>query len=456
MALDWQAVAGLFLILTLSSAFVVLSYRYALPFFIKEVETTPWIVKVAFSLTTGISFLVFFLVWAEFGRWIPSIRSLAWQISISILLVLMILVLPAMLDFNYFSEGTGITNRYRYVFTVLAHLTQLYVFYRIGDFIPTGETTTHPFLTACVVRVGFLGISAMALVSGFGAVSALWNIFSVKRRVSELEVIRIKQSIEVSHEQMDAKARLLTKLEARQAEENGLFARLLGATSSQEVSFVQAELSDMQDLHNTLIADLTAAQAAFDDQARAKTALGLALKAFDVVFSVYCIYRIFSTTYNLSPWKDSQSSDPISKLLALLAAHYDENIDQESWARMIGFFLSGIVIAGSLRACLLVLAKVSKVLPRLINQQSMAMVFAILIGSYNIATAIVVCRNLPSAYGKNILSNLGASLEQSRFDVWFDLVFLIGVLITGLVLFLQQKLSGVDTTEEVTENEKRV
>lgn len=444
------------LVLVLTSSLIACSYKHILPFFVSEIQETSRAVRAVFALTTGISFLVFFLIMCEFGDWIPSIRSMSWHVSISALLVLMVVVLPLSLDYSYFSEGAGVTTRYKHCCTILAFGAQLYFFYRIGDFIPEGQTNEHSFLASCVLRVGFLGISAMALVSGFGAVSALWSVFSKRRVVSDFEVTRLRQSIDMSHEQIAAKSRLLTKVEARHAQDESLLARLIGSSPSQEIVNLQDELSAMQDLHSALIADLVSMQAALDDQARAQTVTGFVLNSFDVLFAFYCVYRISATIYNLTPWKQVSSVDPVSQLLSLIVVHYDENIDRETWSRMVGFLLSGVVIVGSLRACLLVLARMSKILPRLINQQSMALLFACLIGSYNVATAIVLCRNLPSAYGRNILSNLGASLDQSRFDIWFDSVFLLGVFFTGLILFIQRKLSGSDLGDTATVYEKSV
>lgn len=456
MAADWETISAAACVLSLAAALVLVSYRYVLPFFVSELESTSRYVKGAFAVTSGLSFLVFYLVWAEFGQWVPSVRPAAWHASTIVLLMLMIVVLPLMLDYSYFAEGSGVTNRYKSFFCLLTFGSQMYMFYLVGKLLPRDSPAAPPtFLAACVLRIGFLGISAMALVSGFGAVSALWNVFSRKRIVSEFELVRIRQSIEVSTEQTEAKLRLIKKLEAREAESSGLFARLLGSPSSQEAELAQGDLSELQDQHNSLLADLTSAQAAFDEQHRSKSATGMLFKTFDVVFSIYCLYRICNTAWNLTPFK-SESPDPVSQVLALVAGNYDADIDQASWARSIGFMLSGIVILGSLRACLLVLARMSKVLPRLINQQSMALVFALLIGLYNMATAIVVCRNLPSEFGRNIRYNLSASLDQSRFDLWFDSVFLVSCLATVLALFLQQKLAGIELDEMRTDGEKRV
>lgn len=456
MALSWQLVLEGHIICLLAAVLVVCSYKQVLPFFISDVQETPRLVKSAFALTIGTSFMVFFLVLCEFGQWIPLIRSLAWHVSIWTLLALLIAILPLFLDYTYFSEAAGGTSRYRHCCMALAFGAQLYFFYRIGDFIPQGNSTPQTFLAACVLRVGFLGISSMALVSGFGAVSALWSVFHHKRIVSDFEVVRLRQSISMAHEQIQAKARLLEKLEVRHAQDESILARLIGSSSmSNEFDVVQNDLSHMHDLHNELIADLTSTQAALDEQLRSQTAMGICLKSFDILFSLYCIYRILATVYNLTPWKQTTSIDPVSRFLALLVTHYGE-FDKERMVRLVGFLLSGMVIVGSLRACLLVLAKISKILPRLINQQSMALLFACLMGSYNVATAIVLCRSLPSAYGRNILSNLGTSLDQSRFDIWFDSVFLIGVLVTGLTLFFQRKLSGLDLTDATIESEKSV
>lgn len=181
--------------------------------------------------------------------------------------------------------------------------------------------------------------------------------------------------------------------------------------------------------------------------------MGWLTKIFDFLFSLYCLYRIVGTTWNLTPWR-SPRSDPISQLIALAATNNYE-IDQEMWARQISFLLSGVVILGSIRAVLLVLAKASRNLPRLINQNSMALAFAIFLGCYNVSVALLLCRNLPTRYSKVIASGLGASIDIGYFDLWFDAVFLGGVTVTTIILWMQKK-AVMERDLESGINEKRL
>ncbi|ORY84818.1 Abscisic acid G-protein coupled receptor-domain-containing protein [Protomyces lactucae-debilis] len=441
--MDYDKCFAIVYLIGLVASFTWLSYHYAIPHYLAAAQIGT-LVQATCALTLGFSFLIFFLIWAEFGDWVPSIRALAWQSSIACLLALMVLILPLLMNYGFFSEGTGVSARYRYLCTLLALGAELYLFYRLGDFLPS-QTISHSFLQACVIRVGILGILTMALLSGFGAVSAIEQAVLPRRAVTETEVARLQEAVHMAEDQLEMKVRALEKQEAREAEaqHRGFVARWMGAISrNSEVEEMRLGVLGMQELLASLQADAATGQATLDDQQAAKTWRGKLFKVLDVLFSLYCVYRIAFTLYNLTPWK-GQALDPVSRVLGLLATHYDEDIDRVTLTRQIGFLLSGVVIAGSLRACLISLARLSKVLPHVINQRSMALGFANILGSYNIATAIMLCRSVPSDYGKTILGNLGAALDQSQFEVIFDRCFILGTFGTTVILVLQRKMGGV-------------
>jgi hypothetical protein len=450
--MDFEQGLAICYLFGLVALFTWLSHRYAIPHYLATAQIST-VVQVASSLTLGLSFFLFFLIWAEFGDWVPSARGLAWHATIQCLLVLMVLVVPLLMNYGFFAEGAGVSARYRYLCTLLAQGAQLYLFYRLGDLIPTQSVTQtetqsqeQSFLQACVVRVGILGILTMSLLAGFGAVSAIEQAAVPRRVVTDTEVMRLQEAVRIAEDQLDTKRRLLEKREARDAEvqHRGFVARWLGAASasSSEAEEMQQGVLAMQELLVSLQADAAAAQATLDDQRAAMTWRGKLFAVLDIAFSIYCVYRIVFTVINLTPFK-KQEVDPVSRLLGLIATHYDDQIDKVTLTRQIGFLLSGAMIAGSLRACLISLARLSKVLPHVINQRSMALGFANILGSYNIATAIMLCRTVPSDYSRTILGNLGAALDQSQFEIIFDRCFLLGTLGTTLILYLQRKMSGV-------------
>ncbi len=60
--------------------FISVAWKAAFPFLSNDATHSPFIIKSAFSFTSGLSLIVFFLIWAEFGDWLPNIRPVAWQV----------------------------------------------------------------------------------------------------------------------------------------------------------------------------------------------------------------------------------------------------------------------------------------------------------------------------------------------------------------------------------------
>ena len=75
----------------------------------------------------------------------------------------------------------------------------------------------------------------------------------------------------------------------------------------------------------------------YAQQQRSRSASGRICNTISYVFSLFCLYRVFTISFSafrryvLQSPNPNKGSDPITTFLALLAKHYDPKLDQTAW-----------------------------------------------------------------------------------------------------------------------------
>lgn len=69
-------------------------------------------------------------------------------------------------------------------------------------------------------------------------------------------------------------------------------------------------------------------------------------------------------------------------------------------------------------------------------------------GTYFVSTAVMLRSNLPEKYVGGIGNALGSSLRRGIFEEWFDVVFFVVALGTGVGLFIARSWNDKDIALE--------
>ena len=200
-------------------------------------------------------------------------------------------------------------------------------------------------------------------------------------------------------------------------------------------------------------------QSRFEQQKRSRTATGRLFLIASYAFSIFCLYRIFTTTLTairraLSAHhyssQDFRSSDPVDNILALLAKHYDPLLDQAVWARQISFLLSGLILFGSLSSVMQTFHLFARFLPSLLKtiQANLALVVAQVSATYVLSAALMLRGMMPGAVIGEGLGALGGKDGVAWIDGWFERWFLAGAVSTLVGIWVSRKLGGSDDWEE--------
>lgn len=441
--------------------------------------------QVTFATNIALSAVLVEILLCEISGFLPvPARRLALRVTIPSLLMLLILVAPALEVHSLLSalglsfEGTGKT-RYRiaWLSEILAFGTWLLIFWFIGHgflglnlrdsndvhVLSSPSLRHNNFLEGCLERIGIIGISLMASLSGFAAISAPWQTFGVKQRlITDADISRKQAGLDATEDMLMAKRSRLRALERRMSESNtdaSLFSRVIGtfrsSSETQERQTLYLEISGLETmrigLNNTLYSLRTRRAA----QVRAHTASGRLLNTFAYGFALYCVYRLCSTILSsfrrmLFPNSGIASTDPVTYILSLLTVHWDSNLDRAAWSRQISFLLSGVMLLLSFNSALQTFLLLGRAFPSLLSafHANLALVVSQVCATYVISSALLLRSNLPREVGSVISDALGAPLEPKRVDAWFEGWFLGAACLTAFGIWVGRKFKGGEWNEE--------
>jgi Abscisic acid G-protein coupled receptor len=205
-------------------------------------------------------------------------------------------------------------------------------------------------------------------------------------------------------------------------------------------------------MHSSLQSQFSSLHFLHSRQARQKTPLGLLVLLARHLFALYCIYRILSTAWSnfrvffLGLPTVSSDEDPISRILAILATPWTTApLDIDAYRHLIGFVLVGIVIAASINRVMSTIQRLSKSSP--LSPAASTLSISWISGTYFVSTAVMLRSNLPEKYVGGIGNALGSSLQRGIFEIWFDVVFFVVAIVTGVGLVMARSWNYNDNIE---------
>jgi hypothetical protein len=439
--------------------------------------------SIVFATSMGLSAVLVELLLCEISDSLhPAARGLALKVTLSSLLVLSILVTPALelhgLAKTLIGAPADVSTKraieplMRIAMEIALFSAWLIAFWYIpqasvlsslhnveaGGHLDDG----HVFTEACLERIGIIGISLMASLAGFAAVSNLWQTFGIRHRpVRDTDIARKEAGLNATEEMLAVKQSRLRAVQRKIADaapsqqEKGFMTRMMGnfrgSTEAQEQRSLEMEISGLETMRFTLAASLSTMRTRFSEQQRSRTKSGKLLSLVNTIFALYCAYRIFATSLSSLRrwWQPSTTfanSDPINNVLALLTTHWDSNLDRAAWSRQISFLLSGIMLLASFSAVLQTFRLFARFTPNLLHhaQTSLPLIISQIAGTYVISSALLLRSNLPAEVSSVISDALGAPLEGKFVESWFESWFLVAVSLTAVGILIGRKVGSAD------------
>ncbi|KAK6194310.1 Kynureninase (L-kynurenine hydrolase) [Pestalotiopsis sp. IQ-011] len=436
----------------------------------------------AFSTTVALAAVLAELILCEISNLVnPYARTTALKITVPSLLFFLIVVIPFLelqslisgSGWSFQKTSKGTIPRTAWVLQFAVFGLWLCAFWSLGSLVPVGSEFMHTtaamreppestggLARACLERIGVIGISLMALLSGFASVSSPWQTFGSKtsrKPVTDADIARKQAGLDATNEMLLTKRHRLQTLQRKvaadstSAQNSGFLTKVVGSFrgsgDAAEIRGLKLEISGLEAMEANLSNTLSQLRSRQADSARAATPLGKVLLVPTYIFSVYCMYRIGATTLTTlrrfySPSASFSSSDPINRFLGLIAKHWDPKLDQIAWARQISFLLSGVILAASANSALQTFHLFAKWTPGLLYQAQANL--ALLIGQisaiYVISAALLLRSNLPKEVGSVVGDVLESALEPGFVDRWFEGWFLLASLATACGIWIGRKI----------------
>ncbi|KAK6315116.1 hypothetical protein J4Q44_G00146450 [Coregonus suidteri] len=179
----------------------VLFFGFGWLFFVrqlfKDYEVRQYVVQVVFSITFAFSCTMFELIIFEIlGALETSSRYFHWKFNLYVILLVLIFVVPFYIGY-FVVSNIRLLQRQKLLFACVVWFTFMYFFWKLGDPFPI-LSPKHGILSIeqLISRVGVIGVTLMALLSGFGAVNCPYTYMSYfLRNVTESDILVLERRL---------------------------------------------------------------------------------------------------------------------------------------------------------------------------------------------------------------------------------------------------------------------
>eukprot|EP00096_Caligus_rogercresseyi_P006260 TRINITY_DN22584_c0_g1_i1.p1 TRINITY_DN22584_c0_g1~~TRINITY_DN22584_c0_g1_i1.p1 ORF type:complete len:351 (-),score=48.72 TRINITY_DN22584_c0_g1_i1:34-1086(-) len=324
-------------------------------FFVKKLfmdyELHHKLVQLIFCINFTLSCTMFELIIFEILDHLErSSRYFHWYLSLYLMLFMVIILIPFYLVyFLLHNSGRYISDQWLKPLSFLTWGTYITIFWKIGDPFPI-HNPKHGVLSVetCVSRVGVIGVTIMALLSGFGAVNYPYTSMAVfMRTVTQSDILQIEKKVTQTLDQVLAKKKRICLAEREKARQrlegqqrNGWWDRMKQITTFtdtvEDVNRLKQDVDALEELSRHLFLELHDLQNMRERNEWAKTLQGRYFNVLGYFFSMYCTWKIFISTVNIV-FDRVGKVDPITKGMEIAVIWFGLEIDVVSWSQHISF-----------------------------------------------------------------------------------------------------------------------
>jgi len=406
-----------------------------------------------FSLSFSLLVLIIFEILDYMDR--PS-RKFHWNLNLFLILLECVVMIPYAI-FYFICNINSNLFKYRGVVSFVGLSAWLWLFWSFGQPFPISVTG---WIEPVISRVGILGVTMMAILSGFGAVNSPYTYSSYfLREVSDHDITVIEKKLLNTHNVIISKKKRIAiqrhSNRAKDGDESGgwfnMIKRSVAARPSTN-SVSQQELDDVQayeELSRQLYLELVDLRNTAERIEDSKTLKGRWFNFLGYFFSLYCAYKIVMCTVNII-FNRVGKKDPITLAGEIVVNKLGFEIDVAFWSQHVSFIMVGILVITSIRGLLINLTKFFYAISSSKTSNAIVMFFAQLMGMYFVSSVLLMRMNVPPEYRQIITEVLG-DLQFKFYHRWFDVIFLISAVLSILFLYLAHKQAPEKTIDKGTD-----
>ncbi|KJE95176.1 hypothetical protein CAOG_05654 [Capsaspora owczarzaki ATCC 30864] len=443
----------------------VLFYVFGGYFFVsqlfKDYEVRNSLVQQIYAVTFAISCAMFELIIFEILDILDrSSRLFHWRLAICLMLFILIVLIPLYQIFLSL-RNIKIPTRRASLAAGSLWLIYIYFFWRLGDSFPI-LSAHHGIFTIeqGISRVGVIGVTLMAILSGLGAVNCPYTYMTMfLRAVEDAEVQDLEKKYLHTLDLIYSKKRkvVMTKKDrtmegsspTQQSAESGpsLFGRvasLFGRQSEHEnIVLLEQEMRALEQSSRQQFLELSELHDAQDRKAYSQTWKGRYFNALGYFFSVYCVYKIFMCCINII-FDRVGKVDPVTRGIEITVVYLNMDFDVNFWSQHISFILVGIIIVTSIRGLLIQLTKFFYAISSSSSSNILVLFLAQIMGMYFVSSVLLMRMNMPLEY-RIIITEVLGDIQFNFYHRWFDVIFLFSAVANLLLIGLTHQFAVRDT-----------
>jgi len=413
----------------------------------KDYEVHHVVVQLIFSVTFSLSCAMFELIIFEIlGLLDPSSRYFHWNVGLYCLLMVVILLIPVYIGYFSVRNFTRIRGtQLQVILTLVSWFGFFYLFWKIGNPFPILSAKHGIFsIEQGVSRVGVIGVTLMAVLSGFGAVNAPYTYMTYfMRQVTDADISAIERRLLQTMELIITKKKRIAYAKRQELANGskvpksgiwGVFSGFASTGQSENIKLLDNEVMALEELSRVLFLESVDLHNSKERVEFAKTLQGKYFDFLGHIFSIYCIWKIFISAVNII-FDRVGKVDPITKSIEILVHYFGIQFDVHFWSQQVSFILVGILIVTSIRGLLITLTKFFYAISSSKSSNIIVLALAEVMGMYFISSVLLMRMNMPEQYRQIITKVLG-DLQFHFYHRWFDVIFLVSAIASIGFLYL--------------------
>jgi hypothetical protein len=379
------------------------------------------------------------------------------------LIALTYIVLPASFVWTSVRSIGGGSLRLSAVSSLVVLPVFWYSIYLSGTLI--GINSLSLSADVLMARVGVLGITVVATLSGFGAVNfPFCSVHSLLRPVTQQQVLDVEQRllrtvdliVVKKRQSLDVQqdlARVATKRKwfdgaspgASTSSFSGQLASRLWSTAVGALSLVgagncdktaelkrlQTEVQALETLSRELFVELDELIGARVSELRAKTCFGQIMNVLGWCCSAICIFKIITASIHLllRTGFNAENEDPATRLLGLLLERLKIPLDISYWVPVLSMLFVGWLTFANTRQFVTRLLAIFRLVSTSVTSNALALLLSEVMAMYFAACVLLTLKFVPRGDREHLHQMLG-EVDLSYVHLHFDYVFLVSSVCT--------------------------
>eukprot|EP01084_Bolivina_argentea_P170833 295997_1 len=399
------------------SSFFISAWIFFYSFLFRNYEVHYKTIQFLFTLILSISCSMYQIIIFEIlNIFSAHTRYLIMSCSLYILIILLLFIVP-FYWFYFVISAANTTHHFRVIpISIICLIIFLLTFFH---FISTKDDKYNTIysIEAATSRMGAYGVTLMACLSGFGAVTCPYRwliyflykiddlsilnieprviqcmerIISIKKRMLLLnERIRYHEELYIEESFLIKIIKFIPKLISTKFDETG--------KDKREIKELKQQLNGANELHNYLYLNLSQLYE-WRKAIKFSHSLRGQLQNFLGYFMVcYCIYKMIMSSINVI-FDRKRNLDPITRGFLILAVFLDINhiVNVEFWSQQISFIMIGAIICTQIRGILIKMMRFFSYFSSVFTSNAVVLFLIELMGLYFISSILLIRMNMPS------------------------------------------------------------